>query len=135
MDPSTQFCPNFSCLKRGLHGEGNLRVHSRPEQRYRGTPCGKTFAASKNTPFYRLHKPVGLATVVLTLLTHGCPLQAAVAAFGLDERTVADWQQKAGQHAQRDQHTVSGYSKVADLKQTGKHGSSLLDAGRKREIR
>ena len=27
----------------------------------------------------------------MTLLAHGCPLQAIVAAFGLNERTVARW--------------------------------------------
>jgi hypothetical protein len=32
------------------------------------------------------------------LLTHGCPVPAVVAAFGLDERTVASWQYKAGAH-------------------------------------
>src|SRR5919202_318237 len=37
---------------------------------------------------------------VITLLSHGCPLPAVVAAFGLDERTVADWQAKAGSHCQ-----------------------------------
>src|SRR5262249_10459807 len=52
------------------------------------------------TPFYRLPKPLGRATVVLTLLTHGCPLQALVAAYGLDERTLTDWQAKAGTHVE-----------------------------------
>jgi hypothetical protein len=37
---------------------------------------------------------------VITLLVHGCPLPAVVAAFGLGERTVADWQRKAGGHSQ-----------------------------------
>src|SRR5689334_17551530 len=101
MDPSPQFCPNFYCLKRGLVGQGNIRVHSLTERRFRCATCGKTFAASKNTPYYRLHKPAELMTVVLTLLTHGCPLQAIVAAYRLDERTVADWQERAGRHAQR----------------------------------
>jgi len=101
MDPSLQFCPNFYCLKRGLLGAGNIRVHSHQERRFRCTTCGKTFAATRNTPFYRLHKPLEVVTIVLTLLTHGCPLQAIVAAFGLDERTVAAWQLRAGQHAQR----------------------------------
>src|SRR5205823_7262723 len=32
---------------------------------------------------------------------HGCPVQAIVAAFGLDERTVADWRDRAGRHGQR----------------------------------
>jgi hypothetical protein len=39
--------------------------------------------------------------VVLTLLSHGCPTQAIVTAFGLDERTVARWLATAGQHCQR----------------------------------
>jgi hypothetical protein len=59
------------------------------------------FAATIETPFYRLHKPAELAVVVLTLLSHGCPTQAIVAAFGLDERTVARWLACAGQHCQR----------------------------------
>ena len=39
--------------------------------------------------------------LVLTLLSHGCPTQAIVAAFGLDERTVARWLGQAGRHCQR----------------------------------
>lgn len=39
--------------------------------------------------------------LVLALLSHGCPTQAIVAAFGLDERTVARWFVSAGQHCQR----------------------------------
>ena len=38
---------------------------------------------------------------VLTLLAYGCPIQAVVAAFGLDERTVAAWQQRAGAQGRR----------------------------------
>lgn len=38
---------------------------------------------------------------VITLLSYGCPPQAIVHAFGLDERTVAAWQQRAGKHCQR----------------------------------
>ncbi len=37
-------------------------------------------------------------TVVLILLAHGCPPQAIVAAFGLDERTVTAWLHRAGAH-------------------------------------
>lgn len=101
MDPSLQFCPNFYCLHRGQAGLGNIRVHSRTERRFRCTTWDKTFAATINTPYYRLHKPLDLVAIVLTLLGHGCPRQAIVAAYGLDERTVADWQQRAGRHSQR----------------------------------
>ena len=36
---------------------------------------------------------------MLTLMAYGCPLPAIVAAFEFDERTIADWQEKAGIHA------------------------------------
>jgi transposase-like protein len=101
MDPHDQFCHNPDCPARGQSGLGNIRVHSRKEQRYRCTTCGQTFAATRDTPFYRLKKSVDLVTIVITLLCHGCPLQAIVAAFGLDERTVAAWRDRAGQHGQR----------------------------------
>jgi transposase-like protein len=39
--------------------------------------------------------------VVITLLAYGCPLQAIVAAFGVDERTVQAWQSRAGRHCQQ----------------------------------
>jgi hypothetical protein len=38
---------------------------------------------------------------VVTLLAHGCPTQAIVAAFGLDERTVARYQREAGAQCRR----------------------------------
>jgi IS1 family transposase len=41
-----------------------------------------------------------LFVTVVTLLAHGCPVQAVVAAFGLDERTVKDWLRRAGLHCQ-----------------------------------
>ena len=48
-----------------------------------------------------LRKPTGLIVVVVTLLAYGCPLQAIVHAYGLDERTVASWRDRAGTHCQR----------------------------------
>ena len=38
---------------------------------------------------------------VVTLLAHGCPPQAIVAAFGWDERTVARYQREAGAQCRR----------------------------------
>jgi hypothetical protein len=71
------------------------------EHRYRCVTCGRTFAATVGTPFYRLQTAAESVTLVVTLLAHGCPLQAIVAAFGFDERTVAAWQAKAGAHGQQ----------------------------------
>jgi transposase-like protein len=101
MDPQTQFCPNPDCPARGQRDRGNIRVHSHTERRYRCTTCRRTFAATTDTPFFRLKTAADLVTTVLTLLCHGCPRQAIVAAFGLDERTVAAWQERAGQHCRR----------------------------------
>jgi IS1 family transposase len=48
-----------------------------------------------------LRKPLDVITIVVTLLAYGCPLQAIVQAYGLDERTVASWRDRAGRHCQR----------------------------------
>jgi IS1 family transposase len=48
-----------------------------------------------------LRKPTELVVVVITLLANGCPVQAIVQALGLDERTVANWRDRAGRHCQR----------------------------------
>jgi hypothetical protein len=76
-------------------------IHSRKQGRYKCTCCGRTFSKTHGTSLYRLKKPAELFVLVVTLLVHGCPVQAIVAAFGLDERTVSDWLHKAGHHAQR----------------------------------
>jgi transposase-like protein len=101
MDPQSQFCHNPDCPDRGRVGQGNIGVFSQKERRYKCQTCGRTFSQTKGTAFYRLRTAVDLVTLVVTLLCHGCPIQAIVAAFGLDERTVADWQARAGQHCQR----------------------------------
>ena len=48
-----------------------------------------------------LRKPTELIVVVVTLVAYGCPIQAIVQAFGLDERTVADWRDRAGNHCKQ----------------------------------
>ena len=117
MDPQTQFCHNPDCPARGQLGLGNIRVHSRKERRYRCTTCGRTFAATRDTPFYRLKKSADLVTLVMTLLCHGCPLQAIVAAFGLDERTVAAWRDRAGRHGQHfhEHHVLRGQVELSAM--------------------
>src|SRR5919202_2280747 len=114
MDPQSQFCPNEACAARGQVGQGNIRVHSWHEHRYRCRTCGRTFAATTGTPFYRVQTGAATITLVGTLLAHGCPLQAIVAAFGFDERTVAAWQAKAGVHCQR-VHTHLVHQGTLDL--------------------
>ena len=101
MDPHTAFCPNWACPARGQVGQGTITVHSWTECRYRCQVCRRTFAATMGTPFYRLQTEAALVLVVLNLLSWGCPIQAVVQTFAVDERTVAAWLQRAGQHCQQ----------------------------------
>ena len=81
-------------------------VHSKKEQRYRCHCCKRTFSATYGTPLYGLKTEVNIVVLVMTLLMFGCPVPAIVAAFKLDERTLADWIDKAGEHAQRVQEQL-----------------------------
>ncbi|MDP9374314.1 MAG: hypothetical protein M3Q65_18040 [Chloroflexota bacterium] len=101
MDPRAQFCHNPTCWAYGRGGEGHIVIHSRREQRYQCKRCDKTFSATAGTALYRAHKPHDLVVQVVTLLAHGCPVRAIVAAFGLDERTVARYQAEAGGQCRR----------------------------------
>jgi transposase-like protein len=100
MDPQQAFCPNLDCPARGQVGQGTVRVHRLKERRDRCTRCGRTFAATRGTPWERLPTEAMLVVVVLSWLSWGCPLQASGHTFALDERTVATWLPRAGQHCQ-----------------------------------
>jgi len=109
MNPETEFCPNEACESSGRVGAGNIRVHDRKRRRYRCTDCGKTFSARQRTAMWWLKKPTEVFTVVVALMAHGCPIQAIVAAFGLDERTVNAWLKRAGVQCQAvHNHVVTG---------------------------
>src|SRR6266581_2399040 len=101
MDASQVFCPNLDCVARGHIGQGTIVSHGKARARYRCKSCGKTFSAQVGTMFEGLRKPKTLIVIVVTLLAYGCPIQAIVQAFGLDERTVASWRDRAGKHCQQ----------------------------------
>ena len=91
MNPQDIFCLNIDCPARGQVGKGNIGIHSRREKRYICDECQQTFTTTKGTIFYRLRSDPKIVIQVLTLLAYGCPIQAIVQAYGLDERTVQDW--------------------------------------------
>ncbi len=101
MDASKQFCPNETCSARGKIGEGNIRLHSYRPERSRCQRCKKTFSARRGSMFEGLRTATDVVVIVVTLLAFGCPVQAIVQAYGLDERTVASWRDRAGRQCQR----------------------------------
>src|SRR5438132_587103 len=113
MDASKQFCPNEMCSARGQKAQGNISIHDRKRQRYRCKVCKRTFSARRGTMVEGLRKPMDLIVMVVTLLSYGCPKQAIVHAFGLDERTVASWQQRAGKQCQRVHQAIVEQGKLA----------------------
>src|SRR4051812_1065985 len=96
MRPGQVVCPNSAC-----GASGRIGVHSRKERRYICHGCKRTFADTTGTLLFRLKQPLDLVLLVVTLLAYGCPTPTLVATFGLDERTIATWQCKAGQHAKQ----------------------------------
>jgi IS1 family transposase len=59
-----------------------------------------------------LRKPSELIVIVVTLLAYGCPIQAIVHAYGLDERTVASWRDRAGRHCEQIHHGLIEQGKL-----------------------
>lgn len=100
MNPQEQYCPNEECKTRGKVGLGNIANHSQKERRYRCKNCKKTFAETTGTSLYGIKKSKAVFVIVTTLLAYGCPIQAIVMAFGLDERTVKSWLLKTGKQCQ-----------------------------------
>src|SRR5215475_8855182 len=100
MNPTTIFCPNVACPASGQMGQGNIGIHSRKDRRFVCTQCCKTFSATESTVFYRLRTSADTVVLVVTLLAHGCPVPAIVAAFGFDEHTRADFWARSGRRGQ-----------------------------------
>jgi transposase-like protein len=107
MRPELVVCPNSAC-----DATGRIGVHSHKERRYICHGCKTTFADTTGSLLYGLKHPIWVVLVVLSLLAYGCPIPALVATFDLDERTVADWQHKAGRHARQVQEQVVCHGQV-----------------------
>ena len=89
LNPDLMTCPHCG-------EDDRIWIHSQKERRFRCTACRRTFAETQGS-----HYPHWVFILVVTLLAAGCPVQAIVLAFSLDERTVIAWQLKTGRHAQR----------------------------------
>lgn len=101
MQREQQFCSTPDCPARGQRGKGNIIIHQSSRGRYKCTACGKTFSARKGTVMYRKRTSEREIELVVALLGHGCPVQAITAAFGVDARTVRQWEAESGRHCQQ----------------------------------
>jgi transposase-like protein len=99
LEPKLMTCPHCGESSR-------IGVHVEPERRLICHACRRTFTETKGTVFFGLHYPIWVVVLVLTLLAYGCPVAAIVAAFYVDERTVAAWHAKAGQQGKRVQANI-----------------------------
>lgn len=108
MYPNLVVCPNC-----GPNAQARIGIHSYQERRYKCHRCGKTFAETVGTPLYGLKTASWLVLIIVTLLAYGCPIQAVVMAFGVDERTVGAWLEKVGQHGRQVQEQIVCQGQVA----------------------
>ena len=107
MRPELVVCPKSDC-----GASDRIGIHSLKKRLYKCHTCRRTFAETTGTMLYGLKHSIKLVLIVLSLLAYGCPIGAIVATFELDERTVADWQRKAGEHAKTVQETVVCHGQV-----------------------
>ena len=106
MNPHDQWCINSACPASGQAGQGNITIHSQKEQRYRCSLCEKTFSARHGTPFHRRRTPEQTITLVITLISWGCPPVAIEHAFGFHPQTIRSWLEAAGHHVEAVHHDL-----------------------------
>jgi hypothetical protein len=71
MNPQEIFCPNKECSASGQIGKGNIRNHSRNEERTICQEWGETFTSRKGTIYFRLRTPAERARMVVPQSTCG----------------------------------------------------------------
>lgn len=94
LNPALMVCPH-------CNEEERIWIHSKKERRFKCCACDRTFAESRGTILFNRRYPNWVILLVLSLLASGCPVQAIVFAFKINEQTVANWQLAAGQHAEQ----------------------------------
>jgi transposase-like protein/IS1 family transposase len=86
------YCPNPKCSHYGWVGLGNIVSNGHPNsgrwRQLRCTVCGKYFAESTGTLFYRSRLAPELLCQIITALAEGVGLQATARIFGVDPNTV-----------------------------------------------
>ncbi len=102
------FCPNPACSHYCWVGLGNIVSNGHPNggqwRQLRCAVCGKHFAESTGTIFYRSRLAPDLLSRIITALAEGMSLQATARIFGVDPNTVQACLVKAAGHAEAVSH-------------------------------
>ena len=102
------FCPPVQCSHYGWVGLGNLVANGHPNggrwRQLRCTVCGKHFAESTGTLFYRSRVAPERLCQIITALAEGVSLQAAARILGVDPDTVKASLAKAAQQMEAVSH-------------------------------
>lgn len=97
------FCPNESCLKYGLRGQGNISIrgtYGKGNSRdllYCRT-CGKRFAATRATALFGLHLSDEVIRQIIHHAAEGVGVRATARLLELDKNTVNRVILRAGEH-------------------------------------
>jgi transposase-like protein len=75
-------------------------------QRYRCKICGRTFVATRGTPFYRLQTPAEEVLEVLARVAGGARITSVARATGVKHDTILAWLREAARHAEAVQEAL-----------------------------
>ena len=90
---------------------GFYRTRSGKRRRYRCVECGKTFASTKGTPYYRLQHRRATFDAVVALRVEGVSISAIARVEGLAWNTVARWLKRAAEVCRRfNDKRISGFA-------------------------
>lgn len=98
-----RICPNEVCPDFGKTKTGNITKYGHTDggrQRYLCRTCGKTFTATRGTPFYLLKTNWADIIEALAAVAMGAPPEAIAEAKKIKVETVLRWIQRAGKHAE-----------------------------------
>jgi IS1 family transposase len=102
------FCPNRTCSHYGWVGLGNLVANGHPNggrwRQLKCTVCGKHFAESTGTFFYRSPLAPELLCRIITALAEGVSLQATARIFDVAPTTVKACLVRAAEHMEAVSH-------------------------------
>src|SRR6266849_10319958 len=110
--PRRYFAPTWSARQEGKSGKARSSAMGASDPGPGARPAERRGAAKAGSLFAGLRKPTEVIVVVVTLLAYGCPVQAIVHAFELDERTVARWRDQAGRHCEQVHHALVEQGKL-----------------------